>query len=280
MKTGLRIGLSVLALMMGAGCALMKSDEELNEVTRRYYWVESDGWSVVNIEQASVSTNNAVKTSDIYVICYPFIQVYRIEGRKIFNCRWTGRLDDWDWKELPTIENTLTATFEAFGQLSNSLGKSERPPKPLVSSPVVTVTTMDWFAFAIPSSDAFTWSLGTARQWAGTPEEVPEAIETFRQAVEQVLFAPEYKKNYRSYLRAVPLFTDADYDAEKDTPWIDFKNTRYHARNAMRYPYLLIPISGWGSPFPTAIKYTPGDRFKVRDGESFFVIETFKGEKK
>ena len=92
-------------------------------------------------------------------------------------------------------------------------------------------------------------------------------------------------KNYNSYLRAVPLFTDADYDAEKDTPVIDFKNTRYHVRNAMQYPYLLIPISGWGSPFPTAKKYTPGDKFKIRDdyyGDYYYLIETFakgKGKK-
>ena len=279
MKTRLGMVLSAFTLMMCVGCALMKSDEERNEVTGRYYWVTSDGWSVTNIEQANVSTNNAVKTSDVYVTCYPFIQVYRIEDRKVFNCRWTGRLNDWDWKESTTIENTWAAMFEVFEQLPNSLGQSEKPPKPLASSPVVTVTTMGWSAFATPSSEAFTWSRWTALQWAGVSDEVPSEIETFRQTVEQVLFAPEYKKKYRSYLRAVPLFTDADYDAEKDTPWIDFKNTRYHARNAMQYPYLLIPISGWGSPFPTAKKYTPGDRFKVCDGERYFVIETFEGDR-
>ena len=272
MKKGLGIGVSVLALMMCAGCAFMSERAEWqNEVVSGNVWDIADGHYVINLEQASGSTDNAVRSGDVYIESGPFLQAYRIEGRKVFNCRWVN---------CGYSNHVVTPeTCKAIGQLPNWLEQNDTLPKPLASSPVVTLTEVSWNAFAPPSPETFTWSRWTARQWVGTPEEVPEEVETLRQNITQAVSAPECVKKYRSYLRAVPLITKESLEAEKDTPLIDLEKTRYHAQCSLAKPYLLIPIPERKSPFPTVRNYTPGDKFKVsyRDGY-YYLIETFQGQ--
>ena len=281
MRMRLGIGLNVLALMMCAGCAFMSERAELwdewrNEVVSGDVWGVSEGHYVINLEQANVLTNNTAQRVDVYVDSSPLLQAYRIAGGKVFNCRWIN--DDNSYRVV------TPETRKAIRQLTNRLEQQDISSQPLASDSVVTITRMSWSAF---TPRAFrltlpTWSYWDVCQWVETSDKAPAVIETFRQAIEQAVSAPECKKNYRSYLRAIPLITKEALEAEKDTPLIDLATTRYHVKNAVGYPYLLIPIPGRGTPFySTARKYTPGDKFKVRygrDGEYYFLVETFKGE--
>jgi hypothetical protein len=209
---------------------------------------------------------------------FPFLQTYRIADRKVFNCRWTDRLDDWDWSGAEVVVTKWFAMRQASRQLPNRLEQSDRPSKPLKHGSAVTITSMGCDFGRPPSLPEYvTWGNWGARQWIGTSDEVPAEIETFCQAMTQAVSVPEYVKSYRSYLRAVPLFTETDLLAEKDTPLIKLKKTHYHTRYAVQHPYLLIPIPKQEPPFPFIQEYTPGDKFKIREDECYFLIETFIG---
>jgi hypothetical protein len=131
---------------------------------------------------------------------------------------------------------------------------------------------------------AVQWGVWWARKWLGTPDGVPPEVGAFRQAVAQALTLPEYERCYPSYVRAVPLFTEEEIEAEKDTPTI-IGGVSYHIAYATRYPYALIPVPEKESPFPAGQAYTPGDRFKVRHADygeglpPYFLIETFRGNR-
>jgi len=273
---------TILVLIASAGCVVISEwGERRNEVTRGYYWINADGEGVLCIEHISASTNNTLNIRNVYVTGFPFLQAYRIEGRKIFNCRWVNRLDESvvARDDFDIVSSKWLDMYKACEQLPNKLKQNDSPHNPLGNSPVVAITTMDWGPWGSPSPEA-AWSYWTTWLWTGRPEEVPEAIEAFRQAIEQVLSVPKYAKKYRSYLRAVPLLTEEALEAEKDTPLIDLKKMSYHVQYATSHPYVLFPISG--TPFCFSVKrYTPGDKFKARyewDGKAYyFLIETFKG---
>ena len=292
-KTVCWCAVAAVALMMCAGCVLVPGwAERQNEVTRGYARIEADGEYVVCVEQITPSTNNALKSHTLYVKSEPVVQTYRIENHMVFNCRWSDRLYDWDWKEGDVVTRKGFAMIQASRQLPNMFGQIENPFQPWESGSVVTMTEMGnsfGMPFSLPvfaTQEFVTWGVFGVHQWAGTQSEVPAPIEQFRQAVEQALSAPEHVKKYKSYLRAVPLFTKEELEAEKDTPLIDSKKGSYHVQYAINHPYILIPLSGQKSPFFPQWKYKPGDKFKVRDTykynneRCYYLIETFKGEKK
>ena len=270
-----------VTLMMCAGCAIMTEffGERKNEITRGYYWITADGKGVICVEQKTASTNNALKACNVYVIDFPFVQRYRIENRKVSNCRWADRLNNWDRDQDKVIERKLAVLFESPRQYPNRLRQTDNPSQLLESDSVVTMTEMgSFFGDPISLPGFVTWGGFGVHQWMGTPSEVPEPIEQLRQGIEQVLSTPEHIKHYKSYLRAVPLFTKEEIEAEKDTPLIDEEKMCYHVQYAMNHPYVLFPLSG--SPFKSIFrKYTPGDKFKVQyyhNSEAYFLIETFK----
>ena len=311
-----KTALGVIAAMIGAGCALLTPDEERNEVVRDFerYWI--DGASVFCIEEARISTGNAIKVSDVYVVGDGVLQTYRIEGRKVINYHW---LDNRNRFAIP--KNTVTedekkafstkecVMREAFWELPNRLAQGDMPflsydttvtiismwhmvfftpPLSSIAGPIIwdTQSAQQWTQIYADNLEEVTlrfkrfctWNEWHARQWIGTPEETPMAIEAFRQAMEQAVSAPECARKYRSYLRAVPLFTEADAEADRGSPVIDPKKARYHVHCALQHPYLLIPVPEWVSPFPAVPRYKPGDKFKVREGGNYFLIETFKGK--
>jgi len=302
MKTRSGMVLSAFALMMCVGCVLLKSEEEWNEVvcelTKRTTG-HFEGFYMTCVEQTNGSADTALKTSDVCIVCRYELQVYRIEGNTIKNYYWSDYVrygvevlqEDDDkqtaWKECQHLIDKLWTMRKALEQLPSRLGQVETHSQPLENSPAVTITKIhsDFFfahKFGV-LTEATNWNNWAAWQWAGVPEEVPEGIEAFRQNAVQVASAPKYARSYRSYVRAVPLFTQEALEAEKDTPLIDLEQTRYHVRSAMRYPYLLIPVPERKSPFYFK-EYTPGDKFKVRydnNGEPcYFLIETFIGNKR
>jgi len=250
--------------------------------------------SVSCFEQMGASTDNALKTSDVYVNSEPFIlQMYRIEGRKVFNCRWITNFDDqhdfttdeerWtDNEAYHTFCYKRRAMWETLNKLPNKLGEIDASESLLGEASTVVVTSMNW-VYEIPPPPELgcvMWGVWGVRQWTRMPSELLLAeVEAFCQSITQVLSAPKYLKKYRSYLRAVPLLTQEALEAEKDTPLIDLKKSPYYVRRATTIPYVLFPVSGSGSPFPAVRGYKPGDKFKVRnefeDEPCYFLIETF-----
>ena len=284
MKRIVKIVLGVCALtMIGAGCALVDEEGSRNEVLRSYLRYVADGAGVICVEQERVSTdNNVSKISDVYTCCDSRLQAYRIENRKVVNYRWSDSpyysqdkaiMADYDafWGKVDPLYKTLC-------QLPNRLEQDMILVRTLGNCPTVTVTQMGWFLGDPMFPHA--WLYWGALQWTGTHEEAPAEIEEFCQAVAEVFPALQYARKYRSYLRAIPLFTDADIEAEKNTPLINENRTRYHVRRAIQHPYLLIPVHEQRSPLPNR-SYRPGDKFKVKcewGGKAYyFLIETFKG---
>jgi hypothetical protein len=284
--------ITAVALMMWAGCVMFKSDEERNEVVYEFDYADYPfGFHLTCIEQTDASTDNALKTSDVCIISGVFLQAYRIEGCSITNYRWS----DYIRRGFSEFESVGGNKFESFleqmyimhqthKQLPNKLRQDETYLQPLENDSTVEVTVMtngrEPLITPFVSQEAIYWDNWTTWQWAGVSNEVPAEIETFRHSIAQIVAAPKYARNCRSYLRAVPLFSKAELAAEKDTLLIDLSQTLYHAQRAVRYPYLLIPIPEKKSPFPTVQKYTPGDKFRVRqkykDEEYYYLIETFK----
>ena len=274
MKQILKMMVCVTTLSVLGGCAMVKTDEERNEVLRSNYRIEADGHLVINIEQSNVSANNTSKQSDVYVQSAPLLQTYRIEGRKIINCRWVDTGVDLEWpdKVHPVI------LWQTLQQLPNKLLEQNGTSSNLLeNNSAVTITAMRWdLDSPIPEA----WAQWTALQWTGAHEEVPATVKEFRQTIINAVSKPKYVKKYRSYLRAVPLFTKEALDAEKNTPLVKLDETSYHIRNAVRYPYLLIPVPEKKVPFPAMQEYNPGDKFKVQyyGSEAYYLIETFKGK--
>ncbi|MCL2103625.1 MAG: hypothetical protein FWH21_01000 [Kiritimatiellaeota bacterium] len=300
-KTRLGVVLSVFALMMCVGCVSVwdkKRNEVVYDLSRKPIYnskiqVDSFGFNfeITCIEQTKGLNDNSVKVSDVCIASGFMLQTYRIQGNRIVNYHWSDYLlygvrhlqeDDKKqtaWKECETLIDKMWAMRKAHEQLPNRLVQSETRPQRLGNSPVVTITAMReglWIP-STPNSSTH-WNNWAAWQWAGAPDEVPEAIEVFRQSAVQVASVPKYVKSHLAYLRAIPLFTEEELEVEKDTPLIDLQEARYHIRNAIRYPCLLIPIPKGQSLFRTTLNYTPGDKFRVSYGDGYMLIETFKGE--
>ena len=262
---------------------------ERNEVVQSFCRIQAEGISITCIEQVGVSTN--VNVSDVYIECAPFIlQTYRIENNKIVNCRWSDHFDDsrdflTDEKYRDACDghenfrNKQRAMRSAFLGLPNRLGQNDTPSVSLNGGQVVMVTEIGW-TLGIPHSPQLgfvQWGFWETRQWTGVPEESPVEIGTFCQAITQAVSSPECGKRYRSFLRAIPLLTDADLERERDTLLIELEKARYHAQYATGRPYVLFPVPERRSPFPAVRGYKPGDKFKVKKGDGYFLIETFKG---
>ena len=290
---------TAVVLIMYAGCAMFQSDEERNKVVSQVSRAEKEalfGTQVAIIEQTNISADNALKTSDVYVRNSNFLQAYRIENHTIMNYRWseyrryefhdsaTDNETRPERRDHITYSDKLYAMHKAFWQLPNRLEQNEIHFQPFGNATVVTVTEMCVNNFLpIPQKSGVKWGNWAAWQWAGTFDEAPSAIETFRQALEQIVSVPKNEKSYGSYLRVIPLFTKEALEAEKDTPLIDLKKVQYHVLFALRHPYLLIPVPEQKTPFPAVRGYIPGDKFKVQchdDGTPYyFLIETFTGQK-
>ena len=286
MKTRVRIVEITLALMMCAGCALFKTEKERNEVVA--ITSQSQGYPNSFGVTCIVSTDNVLKTFDVCTVSSPvMLQAYRIEGCKISNYRWSNYLrkgfSETMEEEHEAFAEKYATMRNTYGQLPNRLGQSDTLPQSLNDGPVVAVTEMNSYSpFSVKGF--ITWNDWNMWLWTGSPNEVPTAIEAFRKNAAQVVAMPEYAMTHRAYLRAIPLFTEEALAAEHDTPLISIGKTRYHARFALSHPYLLVPVPERKSPFYFK-GYSPGDKFKVRQknnkGEPFyFLIETFKGEKK
>ena len=302
MKTWIRIAATVLVLMAGSGCVILKSDEDRNEVVRDVRRIDTDpacanchfSVTCIEVEQAATSAGDASAVSDVLITCSPgMLQGYRIEGRKVTNFRWSDYLLCWIQKDSATRETQREpeiflrkeiAMREAHEELPSRLYQNRTRLQPLGGEPALTVTRMvsKFLIGRFTPEEAVYWGNRTVWQWAGTHGDTPAEIETFRQSAAQVLSDPKYARQYRSYLRAVPLFTEEELEAEKDTPLLDLRMARYHAWRAVQYPYLLIPVPERQSPFPAVGNYTPGDTFKVRcdhDGKPYyFRLDTFAGE--
>ena len=264
----------LMAVVVCAGCAILERVVYPNEAVRFFHKSRDigtcGGESVICIEQITVSTDNALKVSDVYVNSSAFLQTYRTEGCKVFDYHCSGHLDN------PCGEDERNAYSEKIIAVWKKQAQYDTSPKQLTGDSFTKVTQMSWSVSSEP-----TWSHWATWQWIGTPEEVPAEIETLRHYTEQVVTVPKHAKKYRFYLRAVPLFTEEELEAEKDTRLIDRKKLRAHARLAIEHPYLLVPVPRGGSPFTSARKYTYGNKFKVRAGynnEAYYLIETFTGE--
>ncbi|MCL1919852.1 MAG: hypothetical protein FWG50_02055 [Kiritimatiellaeota bacterium] len=258
-------------------------DEGRNEVVKLILQYEAEGENITYIEQASISADE-VTIVDVHVESRPFItQAYRIGNRKILSCQWSGRVPN-EYKNAhggdETYWSKLTALWDTFRELPNRLAQDNACRQPATNG--VTVTTMGWAQGLPASSDSgfAVWYPWTVRQWSCSPDEVPEAIGAFLKSIAQAVSKPEYAKHYRAYLRAVPLFTEADLELVKDVPLIDLAQTRYHAQRAIHHPYILFPVPEQRTPFPNVPEYRHGDKFKVRAGDNYFLIETFRGSSK
>jgi len=188
-----------------------------------------------------------------------------------------------------------------FTHLPNMLNLNNRTPLSFESSPTITMVDMNIYMplSQIPPNRVY-WNNWLVRKWTGTPDETPIAIKAFCQSMmeieakpspcEYTYFLEDYPRlarivaslpdigNYPAYLRAVPLFTWEEIEAEKDVPFIELDKTRKNVHYAVQYPYTLFPIPPNRSPFPAVRKYTPGDKFRVSYGNGLYLIETFIGE--
>ena len=303
MKNRIKTVLGVCTLlMMCAGCALFKTDRERNEVVSRLDEEKNTFWGygsfgLTCIEQTTASADNGLKISDV-CIQYPsyMLQMYRIEGDKVVNYHWSDHLlygvyylqDDNTqraaWDECQALIDKIWAMRKAQKQLPNRAGQSETFPQPQEKGSIVTVTHIELTGNSFKDAKGIVHlrNLWAARQWAGTPNDVPAEIEAFRQNALQAVSVPEYRGYYSSYVRAIPLLTKEALEAEQDTPLLG-RGQRYHVKAALQYPYLLIPVPE-GRPPVSITGYKPGDKFKFKvlqdcNGEPcYFLIETFKGE--
>ena len=292
MKAMMKLVVCITVLLMCGGCALRSQlERSRSEVVRSFSKGERDGGAVFCIEQANVSTNAICCLRKVYVDNNSFLQTYCIEGRKVFNCRWSGRFvyltDSATMGEYSNHMHKWKAMLDVLKNLPNQLARNGTQRKPLASGSVITATEC-WDLFGAPPPDApedlFTWSYwSVVRQKTWSSDDAPAEVKIFCQSIAQSVSAPEYARRYRSYLRATPLFTKEALDAEEGTPRMDLEKARYHVHLAVQYPYLLFPVPWGKSPFPAIRKYTPGDKFIVRDGAGednpcYYLIETFVGK--
>jgi hypothetical protein len=185
---------TAVALMMWAGCATIERIVYPNEIVRHFNSFsrgEGGGVFVMCVEKTTTSTNNALKVSDVCVLSGDILQIYRMEGHKVFNCHWTDRLYDWDWDKSAAIEEKLIDMFEVFQQSPNKLEQNDTLPKPLANGSSTKVTRMGWGLVM----DKASWSHWDTWQRGWTQEDVPAEIETFRQTAEQAVSVPKHKKN-------------------------------------------------------------------------------------
>ena len=239
------------------------------------------------------------KACDAYVFdASRILQTYRIEGSRVLNFRslWYRHWHD-------ERRNKFYAPDETLNQLPNVLESEAVPlqsPNDGPSVTIVDISTVIWGATG--SVNMVRWGdRWRAQKWTGTPDEAPAEVEVFRQRMAQaqtqatpisrITYVDYYKDvyplwtrkaatlpgigDYPAYLRAIPLFTEKELEARKDTLLIDLEKARPNVQVAVQQPYTLLPISPKRSPFPKARKFTPGDKFRVNYKGDWFLIETF-----
>jgi hypothetical protein len=278
------------------------SAEELNDVMLSLRRSRAPG-NVTYIEQKNTSTGDRdVTTYDIYVLNgWWVLQMCRIKNGALQNFRSLNALDLSDY----TGEAMYPTTYKIIEQLPNNMLQQDKLPSNFpTDTPITTIINMsiprDW-GKPIPADIAIWGGDWWIRRWTGTFSEVPIAVEAFCQRMIQVessnsgwcadLFKntshwftartvaalPDIR-DYPAYLRAIPLFTEEALEAEKDTPLIALEEARQNVHYAVQYPYIFFPIPPKRSPFPTARKYTAGDKFRVNYEGGCFLIETFVNE--
>ena len=289
-----------------------------NEVVYSFDRILAEGIGVSCIEQTTVSTDGYRVSDVYVDAAPFIVQTYRIGNRTVTDCRWIYCLDDRsDFvsdEEYQTSRNAYKnfrdkqwAMRDVFRLLPNCLEQDSTPPQLSSYSSMITVTSMGWDGPGgppVPYEEGITvWDYEGARQWAylsdkdkadfkpfctwnhwgvwrwaGDIMETPAEVTAVCQALRQMVSHPEYKKHYRSYVRAIPLFTKEDIETERNTRLIELEKLPCYVQYSVRSPYVLFPVYGWGRPFPMVRKYKPGDKFKVREGGNYFLIETFKGK--
>ena len=276
MKVAVKAVLSVIALLLMAGCCERRADEYNNEVVLAYAGVHSRGDGVMCFEWEDPQTP---EIRDVLVLSSGgILQVYRLEGRAVTQYYFPT---DRDYRR-DTSGKEDYAAFLAFRQLPNILKPDSILPRVSGEHPIVAIIDMHTLApdHLTPSPNVLVWDdWWKVRKWVGVTNDVPPVIATYYQYYIQTTALPENQRSYLSYLRAVPLLTKEELDKEKDTPIIDVEKARYHAQRAIYKPYVLFPIPEKKSPFPAVRKYTPGDKFKVKFRDEYFLIETFAGGK-
>lgn len=276
--------MGMITLLMLAGCENREKRERLdgfnNEVLMAIRRVRGQGVGVRCIEREdpeAQGNHDVLLQHSAHVL-----QSYRIEDHTVtqFYCA------ELDYESmLDCVGNEYCHTFGLIWQLPNALKPDSAPVVILDGHAAVTIVDMGWsigiskekppnfLEGAVLWDDVwFTW------KWAGDAHDVTPPIEVYQQRALQAVCLPEHRKEYPSYVRAVPLLTQEDMEAEKETPLIDLEKTRYHAKCAVAHPYTLFPVPEKRSPFPAVKTYAPGDKFSVISRSGFFLIETFKGE--
>ena len=277
----------VTTLFMMTGCRNQRTDEWNNEIACSYSRIQGSYGNIYLFEEESSQISGS---HDITVMSLPYLfQNYRVDGDTITHCYFlTNGTSAFD-ALLDTFNSKDHSVFDVLPPQSKLLTSDETIPSPLSNSSRVTIVAMKrglWSPEELSEAEGMVgWNYWLVRNWIGFSDKALPEIDRIRQTVTQTLVSPEYRRHYPSYLRAIPLFTEKEVEAEKDTPTIDFRTARYHTQLAVGLPYTLIPVTEKGSPFPIIRKYSPGDKIKVLVEGSlsfsgkpcYYLIETFKG---
>ena len=277
---------SVIVLLVMAGCDHQGRKQWLeaseNEIVQGFRARHSQGYGMWSIERKEPQTPKIRDVISLGNGCV--LQVYRIEDRTVTQCYFLTIDPDRGNTVGKVLEKVRPSAWEVIEKLPNVLKPDWIPPPVPENHPVFSIVDMRTLpnpSFE-PSPDEVAWGWNWyARKWAGATNEVSAEVETLCQHITHEISLPENARHYPSYLRVVPLLTKEDVECEKDTPIIDLRKTRYYVREAFGNPYTLFPVHDRKSPFPVMRKYTPGDKFKVREeweGQAYYyLIETFAG---
>ena len=224
MKTMMKILMSMIVLFLITGCRGRLPDEYKNEIVRSLVWL-GQGETMYYIEKKDPQ---ALENKSVFLwYSPPMLQVYRIEGQAVTQCSFvTNRT------LAGVVEEECRPAFMAIRQLPNILNQDKKI-SPTFGENYLTMVNMQtglWVQDSPFAKGMIEWHGQWVRKWRGGPDDAPVEIETFYQSLTRAISSPEHKRGYRAYLRAIPLFTAEEQEKEKDTPIIDLKETRYHAR--------------------------------------------------
>ena len=230
-------------------------------------------------------------------------QIYRVEGHTVsrFHAVPCKDLDD-------AFGRNACIMLIIASKLPNMLNQTGMVRIEEAENPCVTIIDMTRDIGTIrtersPFENEFMWDRLWIRKWVGAiediqqegahareqilrswtelrlPEPIPEGHAGFRQRLADVICVPECARACPAYIRAVPLFSEEDREAEKDTPLIKVERGTPEWL-AIVYPYLLFPVPPDWQPLSSAENYALGNKFKVREGGNYYLIETFRGSSK
>ena len=286
-----------MTALLVAGCGERLPDEMLNDVFCGFSGTRDavDGASITYIESQNLSTTHVFKNICVFTsLCV--LQTYRLENNRIVDFRC---LNYRDLKNHAIYQDYVIAS-ETLNQQPNLLQLENEPLLSLENGLNIIVDMYypsRWDEKTIAPPNRILWDRWRVQKWVGTSDEVPSEIEMFFKNAILATLSPtqscieDYGKfgrsteraaavlpdirNYPAYLRAVPVFTEKEVEAERDTPLVNLELTRQNVQYAIKFPYILFPIPPGRSPFPSIRNYTAGDKFKVNVGNECFLIETF-----